>query len=134
MFTLFTCQSAVCVCRKPILTILQATANVHFAYRGLDKFYNSHSPSEFRFTFVHIPFEREKQPNYSGEIHPVSSFARRVSLENIAFPISRKMRKYTIMQIFRSRAVPRSQERMLREAFRPKGQIEAEHSDFISIN
>ena len=38
------------------------------------------------------------------------------------------------MQIFRSQAVPRSQERMLREAFRPKGQIEAEHSDFISIN
>ena len=38
------------------------------------------------------------------------------------------------MQIFRSQAVPRSQERMLREAFRPKGQIEAEHSDFMSIN
>ena len=38
------------------------------------------------------------------------------------------------MQIFRSQAVPRSQERMLREAFHRKAQIEAEHSDFISIN
>ena len=36
------------------------------------------------------------------------------------------------MQIFRSQAVPRSQERMLREAFRLKRP--AEHSDFISIN
>ena len=107
-----------------------ATANVNFAYHCLD----TSSIIYIRLLNSDLPllvFHLTARNNQIIQGRFILSHLWRVFVENIAFPISRKMRKYTIMHIFRSHAIPRSR----RRGFSPqKGPIKALDSNFISIN